>query len=330
MPVSLITLAGIRRAGATVIMLLAIVPSQAIPQTAPAPSLPAGATQVAVAPTNVNANLNVSPKRIVFDRLNRSATVYVFNQGTGSATFDILSVDRVMLPDGQIAAASEVDTKPELKPYVDKLKSAKTMLVTSPRRATLSPGKGQTIRIRVAPPASDAAGGAPSDGEYRTHLTIVTIPPRDIGLTADQAASGNSGQLSFRINTVFGISIPVIVRLGATNFKGEIKDPKIVKEMLSADGVSAPRATSVLVFGIERLGPNSLFGNFEVRGAKEKSSGTPLGSARGVGVYPEIDRRQIKIPLSRIPLAGEQIEVIYKDDDTSPGQVIAKASFKAS
>ena len=295
--------------------------------TSPGASVSGAAAPAPAAPTNVNANLNVSPKRIVFDRLGRSATVYVFNQGSGTATFDILLVDRVMLPDGQIVSVSEVSTKPELKPYIDKLKSASAMLITSPRRATLGPGKGQTIRVRVVPPSSGGPGTTTANGEYRTHLTITTIPPRDIGLTADQAASGDPRALSFRINTVFGISIPVILRVGENDFRGSIANPKIVRQTVSVDGTSPPRATSVLTFDIERLGPNSLFGNFEVRGARDKSSSPPLGSARGVGIYPEIGRRQVRILLSRAPLPGEKIEITFKDDDTEPGRLIAKAQF---
>jgi hypothetical protein len=61
----------------------------------------APATPAAPATSNaVGANLNISPKRVTFDRADRTATVYVFNQGTAPATFDIALVDRIMLPDG--------------------------------------------------------------------------------------------------------------------------------------------------------------------------------------------------------------------------------------
>src|SRR6185437_1650305 len=65
------------------------------------PSAPPAPPTTAVAPAS-GANLNISPKRITFDRNHRSATVYLFNQGSGPGTFDISLVDRVMLPDGQI------------------------------------------------------------------------------------------------------------------------------------------------------------------------------------------------------------------------------------
>ena len=116
--------------------------------TAGASSLaqPAAAPQV----TNVGANLNISPKRVTFDKNRRSATVYVYNQGNGAATFDISLVDRVMLTDGQIVAIKDTEGKADQTAVAAQLKSAKDVLLVSPRRVTLAPGQGQTVRLRVA------------------------------------------------------------------------------------------------------------------------------------------------------------------------------------
>jgi hypothetical protein len=298
-------------------------PSHRAAAQAPAAPAPAAA---APATNTVGANLNISPKRVTFDRADRTATVYVFNQGTAAATFDILLVDRIMLPDGQILAVSEAQAKPETKDTLDRLKSAQGMLVASPRRATLEPGKGQTIRIRAAPPTA-GAGNPPAPGEYRTHLTVTTIPPRDIGLTAEQAAALSPQELRFQINSVFGLSIPVILRVGAADVRGAIENAKLVTQNVSPDGVAPPRPTAVLSFQLVRLGPNSLFGNLEVRSSKDKASDQPLAAARGIGVYPEIDRRLVQLPLRRVPAAGEQLEISFKDDDTAPGRLVAKATL---
>jgi P pilus assembly chaperone PapD len=303
-------------------MVLFSLPADRAVAQAPAAAAPAPAP----AANTVGANLNISPKRVTFDREGRTATIYVFNQGTATATFDIALVDRIMLPDGQILAVSEAQAKPENKESLDKLKSAQGMLVASPRRATLEPGKGQTIRIRAAAPAAGAAG-PPAPGEYRTHLTVTTIPPRDIGLTAEQAAALSPQELRFQINSVFGLSIPVILRVGAADVRGSIENAKLITENVSPDGVAPPRPTAVLSFQLVRLGPNSLFGNLEVRGSKDKAGDQPLAAARGIGVYPEIDRRLVQLPLRRAPTAGEQLEISFKDDDTAPGRLVAKATL---
>lgn len=264
--------------------------------------------------TTVGANLNISPKRVTFDRNRRSATVYVYNQGVAPATFDITLVDRAMLPDGQIIAVSEGEKRAELRPIIARVKSAQTMLQVSPRRVTLAPGQGQTVRLRVATPPE-------APGEYRTHLTITTIPPRDAGLTAEAAANAGPNELRFQINSVFGLSIPAIVRVGETDARAAIENARVEYEELSLDGQSAPKRTAIMAFDIVRQGTTSLFGNIEIRPVGKSDV---VGLARGVGVYPEVDRRTIRIPLSRAPASGEKLEITFTDDDTSPGTLLAK------
>jgi P pilus assembly chaperone PapD len=287
----------------------------------PASAQPAAPVEQA-APQSVAVNLNITPKRLILDKGNRSGAVYIFNQGNAPATFDISLVERVMLPSGEIKPLAEARTEPQLQPIVDNLASAQSLLVATPRRVSLAPGKGQTIRIRATPPA-DAAR------EYRTHLTVTTVPPRDAGVTADQAQAGAGGQLSFRITSVFGLSIPVIVRPGAADARGTIENMRLAFADISPDGVSSPVRTPVVRFELRRLGVSSLFGNVEIQSARGKDR-SALGLARGIGVYPEIGSRSIQIPLRRAPSAGEQLEIVFTDDDSSPGKVVARSTFTAS
>lgn len=276
------------------------------------PSPPADSASI----TTVGANLNISPKRVTFDPQRRSATVYIYNQGTAPATFDIALIDRVMLPDGQILAVADAARDPARKAVADQVKSAQKVLMISPRRATLAPGQGQTIRLRVAS-APDAAAT-----EYRSHLTVTTIPPANAGVTAESAAGANSNELRFQITSVFGLSIPAIVRTGAVDVRAGIENARIEYAELSLDGTSPPRRTPLLTFDLVRQGASSLFGNIEVRPAGKR--GDVIGLARGLGVYTEIPRRTVRLPLTRAPAAGEHLEVTFTDDDTSPGKLLAK------
>lgn len=284
--------------------------SGAIAQPAAAPS---AAPVVAV--TTVGANLNISPKRVTFDRTRRTASVYIYNQGSAPATFDITLVDRAMMPDGQIVAVT--DAKPEQSAVVGKVKSAKDLLQISPRRAVLAPGQGQNIKLRIV--GSDPGGSA----EYRSHLTITTIPPPTVGLTAEAAAGARPNELRFQINSVFGLSIPAIIRTGDIDVRAGLENGRIEFADISLDGASPPKRTPMLVFDLVRLGPNSLFGNVEIRPVGQRR-GDPIGLARGVGVYPEIPRRTLRVPLTRAPASGEKLEITFTDDDTAPGKLLAK------
>lgn len=281
-----------------------------------AQSQPAAPAAPPVTVTTVGANLNITPKRVTFDPRRRTASVYIFNQGTAAATFDIALVDRAMLPDGQIVAASDAQGRPDAQKVIEKVRSARQMLLVSPRRATLAPGQGQTIRLRVGAVPADASG------EYRTHLTVTTIPPPNVGTTAEQAASGDPNELRFQITSVFGLSIPAIIRVGEPDVRAGIENAHIEYADLSRDGRTAPTRTPIMVFDLVRVGENSLFGNVEIRPAGKRGA-EPIGVARGVGVYPEIARRPLRVPLTRAPQAGERLEVTFTDDDTSPGKLLA-------
>lgn len=271
----------------------------------------------------VAANINITPKRLTFDRAKRNATIFVVNQGDADVTIDIALVDRIMNVDGQIVAAEDASKRPELAATLGQLKTAKDMLQLSPRRVTLAAGKGQTIRVRLADlPAESAAP------EYRTHLTVTTVPPRDTGTTAETAAApAGSRQLSFKVNAVYGVSIPVIVRTAPAQAQARLENLRIETVDMPGDGRTPAHKMQVLALDVVRAGPNSLYGAFEVRSQAQKRGDPPIGAARGVGVYTEIDHRTVRIPLTRAPAAGEKLEVTFTDDDTSPGKVLAKSTL---
>ena len=59
------------------------------------------------------------------------------------------------------------------------------------------------------------------------------------------------------------------------------------------------------------------------------SIGEVIGSARGVGVYTEIDRRRVAVPLTLLPAHGETLQILFRDDDSRPGTVLATANLTA-
>jgi P pilus assembly chaperone PapD len=285
--------------------------------TAPSAAL----AQAAEPPVRVSSSafLNISPKRLTFDSTRRNGAIYVLNQGSEPVTVDIGFVDRVMAPDGQIYSADEAAGHPDGPQIAARLKSAKDLLQVSPRRVTLQPGRPQTVRVRlsVLPNASD--------GEHRSHLTVTTLPPRDAGPTAETAAAGGRNELRFDITAVYGLSIPIIVRPGDTDARAAIENLHIEPAATAAGAPARP--TPVLALDLVRAGSSSIYGNFEVRIQGAPKGAEPLGLVRGVAVYPEIERRLVRIPLSRAPAPGERLEVTFTDDDTSPGRVLAKAGL---
>ena len=214
----------------------------------------------------------------------------------------------------RIAPVSDSATRQDVKDIAASLKSARELLQVSPRRVTLLPGPPQTVRVRLSSLPEATAG------EHRSHLTITTLPPADTGITAEAAAAGGqANELRFQITAVYGLSIPLIVRPADAQVGATLESARV-------EYVENDRA-AVVALDVVRGGKSSVYGNFEVRVVGAAKGAEPLGVARGVGVYPEITRRAVRIPLTRAPAPGERLEVTFTDDDTSPGKVLAKVAL---
>lgn len=259
----------------------------------------AGASAVSA---QVGADLNISPRRVTFDESERSASVYVFNQGDAPATYTVELVDRAMQPDGQIVLASDLPQNPLGQ-------SASEFIQYTPRRVTLQPRESQVIRIRVRPPASGEAH------EYRTHLTVTALPPEDSGFTVDQAVAPGADEVSLQVVALFSVSIPLIVREGAVDARAAIAD---VTRLPAMEG--APNGAVQL--DLVRLGANSVYGDVEVYAGSGPAERL-VTVVRGVAVYPEIERRRVVAPLAEALPSEAALRIVYKDDDTDPGAQLA-------
>ncbi len=260
----------------------------------------------------LGADLNLSPKRLVLDAKTRSATVYVFNQGGTSGFYSVDLVDEIMLADGRIRKVSELQSDPSAAENIAKLKSARDLMLVTPRRIWLAPHESQTVRIRAHPPL-DAA-----PGEYRTHLMITALPPEETGLIAEQVgASGEAKALSVRVLALYSLGIPVIYRQGPVEARGHIKN---VTSVAQADH-------ALLEMDLERDGTASLYGDIVVRSGGQ--NGPVVGEVNGIGVYPELGQLRLKVPLVRKLAAGERLSIAWRDQDLNRADYAFRSEFIA-
>jgi P pilus assembly chaperone PapD len=259
------------------------------------------------------ANLNISPRRVIFTPANRTAAVYVFNQGTVPVLVDVSLADNVMLPSGEIVPTANAEGRgADFAQALGRLHSARDLILASPSRVSLPAGEGRTIRLRAMMPD----GAAPD--ELRTHLTVTTVPSPNAGLTAENASALQADELRFSVQTTFGISIPLIVRTGALGTGAQFGVMSLEKPtgQDQADGVAA-----ILVVPVSRSGEKSLYGNIAVRSGSGKNAGV-IGLVRGVGVYAEQDQRIVRVPLSRQPAHGETLTVTLTDEESGSGKTL--------
>lgn len=258
-------------------------------------------------------DINIYPRRIVMDQRQRVASVGLYNKLPFEGEYEISVVNMMMTDTGQIIPFSNL---PE-GVNGSEVKVASDMLRWSPRRVLLLGSEAQTVRIMARPPADLP------DGEYRAHFTVVSVPS-DIndGFSIDDALGSTNqgaGNVGVTIRPRFGISIPVIVRVGSTTLDVGLADFSI------AQGDSGPQVSLT----ISRSGTRSAYGDLIITAPGQDA---PLVVARGIGVYPEIDARKVQLAInpefdvSRLT-SGMTVTATFVDDDVAPGNTLARQTF---
>lgn len=210
-------------------------------------------------------DLLVAPTRIVLD--GRKGTEIVLNNvGDAPATYRISVEFRRMTPEGNLAEVT--DPTPQEKVAAD-------MIVYAPHRVTLAPHEPQSIRIAARPPA-----GLP-DGEYRVHLLFRAVPPP----TPVTPESGEPVKgLHLQLIPIYGVTIPVIVRLGNLEATAGISNVEIERKGGKED----------IGLDLSRAGSRSTFGEVLVLKPGVKD---PIAIEKSVAVYTELGKRHVSIPI---------------------------------
>lgn len=258
-------------------------------------------------------DINLFPKRLVLEGRREVAVVGLFNKTANEGDYEIAIHDMAMVDGGQLVPFDNLSDEAGKA----EVKTASAMLRHSPRRVTLRGSESQTIRLMVRAPADLPPG------EYRSHFQVVSVP-RDVeaGVSIEDALGENAASgIGVTIRPRFGISIPVIVRIGETTLDVGIRDASI---LTAADGSQA------VSFTLTRSGTRSAYGDVIVTASGRKE---PIALARGVGLYPELDNRQVVLPLNTetgAPLsASTALTISFVDDDVTPGVVLATHSINS-
>src|SRR6478672_4808261 len=138
-------------------------------------------------------DLLVAPTRIILNG-SRGTEIVLSNIGDDVATYRVSVELRRMKGDGTLDDVTDPN---------DREKAAEAMILYAPRRVTIAPNQPQTIRIAARAPAGLA------DGEYRAHLLFRAVPPPRPVAPPTQAKG-----ISFELITIYGVTIPVVIRLG--------------------------------------------------------------------------------------------------------------------
>ena len=232
--------------------------------------LAAGLAAAALAPTPAGAgvgDLLVAPTRLVLDG-RKGAEIILNNIGDEPATYRVSVEFRRMTEKGELLDV----TTPSATD-----KAAEDMIVYAPRKVTLAPHEPQAIRIAARPPQ-----GLP-DGEYRVHMLFRAIPP---ATPVVQPTGEKPKGVQFQLTPVYGVTIPVIIRLGNLEASAGIANVQLERRDNGAAAVG---------FDLSRTGTRSTYGEIRVLKPGVKD---PVALMKGIAVYTEVPKRHVTVPLA--------------------------------
>jgi P pilus assembly chaperone PapD len=239
-------------------------------------------------------DLLVAPTRLVLDG-HKGAEVILNNIGDEPATYRLSIEFRRMTENGDLV---DVPTP------TDADKKTEDMIVYAPRKVVLAPHEPQAIRIAARPPQ-----GLP-DGEYRVHMLFRAIPPANpVAQPGGEPPKG----VQFKLTPVYGVTIPVIVRLGNLQATAGIANVHL----------ETKGGTPAIGLDLVRQGSRSTYGEVRVMKAGVKE---PIAIQKGVAVYTEVGKRHVSllIPENERSAASGPVTVQYLETFDDGNHLLAQ------
>lgn len=243
---------------------------------------------------NAQGDLLITPKRVVFDGPRRSADISLANSGKDSATYVISFIQIRMTENGAFQTIEAPDPGQRF---------ADTFLRIFPRQVTLAPNEAQTVKVQIR------KTNEMQEGEYRSHLYFRAVP-KEAPLGEGKSKSDSS--IAVRLTPIYGISIPVIIKVGSADVKVELADISLRK-----NNETGP-VTSI---AFQRIGNMSVYGDITVNHISNEGKITKVGMAKGFAVYTPNVVRHFDLMLDKsqpVNYSKGKLQVVYTDQGTKP------------
>jgi hypothetical protein len=249
--------------------------------------------------SSAQGDVQIYPKRILFDGSKRAQELSIANSGKDTARYTISVIQIRMKDDGSFET---IDRPYEGQNFADK------NFRFFPRTVVLAPNEAQTVKIQLLK-FSELPGG-----EYRSHLYFrAEAEKKPLG----QDSTGNKSSIEVRIVPTYGISIPVIIRSGEPS-----TEISVSQVQFSWEKDTIP----VLNFDLNRSGNMSVYGDIKVDYLSTEGKETRVCSVKGMSLYAPNSVRHFRLPLQKRPdinFKKGSLHIVYTDV-SGPVQKVAQ------
>ncbi|HNP21328.1 MAG TPA: hypothetical protein PKM63_00175 [Panacibacter sp.] len=248
-------------------------------------------------------NLMITPRRVVFEGADKTQELNLANTGSDTARYLISLIEIRMKEDGTFEKIDVPDSGQHF---------ASSFVRFFPKSVVLAPGEAQAVKVQVV------KTGELNPGEYRSHIYFRAVPTETpLGNDAEKPASA----ISVRLTPVFGISIPVIIRVGEP--QTEVSISNLYLENIS-DTVKAVH----MVFN--RNGNISTYGNVRIDYIPDQGKKTQVCEVKGIAVYTPTAKRMLRVNLvntGSVDLHKGKLHVSYYTESGNKSSVMAEADL---
>lgn len=243
-------------------------------------------------------NLLITPRRVVFEGSKKSLDLNLANTGQDSATFAISLVQIRMKDEGVFETITEPDPGQQ---FADK------NIRFFPRSVTLGPNEAQVVKVQVIKSTEL------TPGEYRSHFYFRAVPKaKPLG---EIEPVNDTTTISVKLTPVFGITIPVIIRIGDNTTRVTLSDLSFltVNDTIPRVGMT-----------FNRTGNMSVYGDISVDHISTSGKITRVGVANGIAVYTPNPIRRFQFNLNKVPgidFNSGTLRIIYSaSSDVKPAR----------
>ena len=219
-------------------------------------------------------DLLITPRRVVFEGSKRAVDLNLANTGKDTATYAISLVQIRMNENGTFETITEPDPG---QLFADQ------NIRFFPRSVTLGPNESQVVKVQLIRQSQL------SPGEYRSHFYFRAVPSAEP--LGENVTEKETNTISIVLKPVYGITIPVIVRVGESTAKVSLSDLSL---NMSNEGYP------VLSLVFNRTGNMSVYGDLVVYHISSQGKETKVGSANGIAVYTPNTIRRFQLNLSKV------------------------------
>ena len=254
--------------------------------------------------SKAQGDLLLFPKRIVFEGTKKSQTLNLANSGRDTVRYLISVVQSRMTADGGFETISEPDSGQYF---------ANKYFRFFPRSVVLGPNEAQSVKIQLV-----NTGGLP-DGEYRSHIYFrAEADKKPLG---EAEAIKDSTSISVQLVAVFGISIPVIIRVGESTTAVSLSEASFE---FKKDSIPSLKIT------FNRTGNMSQYGDISVDHISLQGKVTRIGMAKGMALYTPNPVRHINLLLdskSAVDYHSGKLHIVYTTPAEAKSVKIAEAEL---